>query len=336
MKILRVGLILAIGCGVITAGGVKFYGIKSAKIDYEIKSSGNVMGMGKIKTIGKKRLLFDNYGARKLEEENKATKQVIMGKTQVSKVHTLSYVNGYVVYKVNFKKKEIMRSRNSGAIIANAMSGGDIVKKGEEFLEKMGGKKIGKDKVAGVSCDVWKVMGVKQCMYKGVPLKIESNIMGIKTLEIATKVEFDTSLNDNDFSLPDFDVYQLDLDKMMAGNKPEKLDKSKLAKMDAEANTNIKSKENERVKAVKGLGAGVKAAKSAGWDPKSGKEMTPKQKAAMESAMVKAMGGEQKMVKRIKDKLLADKEGMKKAPPATIECIKKAQTMKALKICFPD
>jgi len=70
------------------------------------------------------------------------------------------------------------------------------------MLKKMGGKKIGSDKVAGYSCDVWELMGTKQCLYKGIPLKIESDVMGIKSVEIATKAEFSTVTN-KDFKLPD-------------------------------------------------------------------------------------------------------------------------------------
>ena len=66
------------------------------------------------------------------------------------------------------------------------------------------GKKTGTDKVLGYTCEVWELMGVKQCIYKGIPLRVESNIMGMKNMEIATKAEFEISLSKDNFKLPDF------------------------------------------------------------------------------------------------------------------------------------
>ncbi len=92
------------------------------------------------------------------------------------------------------------------------------------MMKQMGGKKTGTDQVLGYNCDVWTLMGsTKQCMYKGIPLKIESNVMGIKSREIATKVEFDISLSKDDFKLPDFPIYD---------EYGTKLDKNNLDAMD--------------------------------------------------------------------------------------------------------
>ncbi len=73
-----------------------------------------------------------------------------------------------------------MRMQNPMIAMAGLMGGGESMKQtGKEMMIQMGGKKVGTDKVLGYPCDVWDLMGVKQCMYKGLPLKVESNIMGV-------------------------------------------------------------------------------------------------------------------------------------------------------------
>ena len=329
-NIIKISMIVGLVSGLVQAEEMKRYNVKSAKIEYEIKGSGDVMGMMKTKTVGKKRLIFDNYGMKELEEESKVSKETTMGKTKVNKTHHLKYMNESIIYSVNFKKKEIMRNHNSGMAMASMMSGGkNLTDAGEEMLKKMGGKKIGTDKVAGHTCDVWKMSGVKQCLYKGIPLKVESNIMGIKSVEIATKAEFDLSLKEDDFKLPDYPVFDVDMDAMMAGKKPKKLDKSKLDEMDKKANEKSKEKAKEGATALKGMGAGIEAAKKAGYDPKSGKDMNSAQEEAMKKAMMAAMGGEKSMLAKEKKEILEDFKDIPKAK----ECFSKASSAKEANAC---
>ena len=201
---------------------LKRYDVKSGKIEYSMKESGNIMGMVKIKGVGKKRLVFDNYGVKDLTEENKVKKETTGGKSKVEKTHTIQYMNAGILYQVDFDRKKIIRMENP-AMAMNAMMGGgkNVGQTGEAMMKSMGGKKVGTDKVLGYSCDVWDLMGMKQCMYKGIPLRIESNIMGLKSTQVATKADFELSLSEDDFKLPDFPLVD------MMGNKLD-LDRSTL------------------------------------------------------------------------------------------------------------
>jgi len=316
--IIKLSLITAMTSGLLYAQETKRYEIKSAKIEYSLKTSGDIMGgLAKVKGIGKKRLIFDNYGMRELTEKNKVTKTTTMGKTKVDKNHTLKYMNGAVLYSTNFEKKKIIRLQNPMSRMGG-LFGGNTSQKGQKMLEKMGGKKIGTDEVVGVKCDIWDLSGIKQCLYKGIPLKVESNIMGLKSVEIATKAEFDLALKDDDFKLPDYPVYQQSSDYTQ---KPKKLDKQKLKAMDEKDNIKGAEEAKEGAKALQGMGAGLKAAKEAGYDPKSGKDMTPAQEKAMRKAMMNAMGGETTMLKRQKQKILKNAKNISKAR----ECFTKAE-----------
>ncbi len=306
-------------------GQIKRYFVESAKIDYEIKSSGNVMGMMKTKTIGKKRLIFNQYGANEITEENKIEKQTQGGKTETTKFHTIKYMKGAMLYSVNFDKKRIMRMKNPAMAMAGLMGGQDMATAGEAMMKKMGGKKTGTDKVAGHRCDVWELMGVKQCMYKGILLRVETDMMGIKSVEIATKAEFDIKLAKDDFKLPDFPVYGMSDDM---SSPPTKLDKSKLDAMDAKSAKQADKGADEMQKMLKMM---AEAAAKVGID--KGKAPSADQQKSIQQAMQGIM------FPVIKRKTLAQAEMMEFAKG----CLGAAESLKEANKCaqeaakkFPD
>jgi hypothetical protein len=82
----------------------------------------------------------------------------------------------------------------------------DMVGMGEKMLKKMGGKKIGTKKILGYKCDMWKMPTITECLYKGVPLMITSNIMGVKQKTIAIEAKFDIKIDNSQFQLPKFKI----------------------------------------------------------------------------------------------------------------------------------
>ena len=286
---------------------VHIYDIKSGKVTYEIKGSGNIMG-STIKIVGKKRLIFDNYGTNSITEENKIQKQNIMGQTQVTKTHTMTYMKDGVVYVVDFNQKSI--TRMEGMDMSSAMdTQKSMAQVGLEMLKKMGGKKVGTDKVLGFTCEVWDLKGIKQCIYKGVTLKTTTNFMGLKTQEVATKAEFDISIPKDSFKLPDFSIYD------MMGNK---LNKNSLESMDKQAATQNK----ETRKDMQELGAIMaETAKKVGI--KKGAKPTKEQEKAMEEAMLNAM------LPRAKQEALEQEKVILFAK----ECFESANSLKEARSC---
>ena len=313
-KIAKVSVVVLIVSSVLAVGAnqMKLYDVKSGKVEYEIKGGGEIMG-SKMQTVGKKRVIFDAYGAKNLTEENKIDKQNIMGQNKITKTHTMTYMKSGMMYTADFKHRRIMRMENMGMAMAGLMGGGQNMKQtGEAMLKKMGGKKTGTDKVLGYSCDVWELMGTKQCIYKGLPLRVETDMMGMKNSEIATKAEFDISLSKDDFKLPDFPLYD------MEGNK---LDKSKLEAMDAKQNAKMSEEMDEM--ALK-RAAYTKAMKDAG--VKAGQTPTEAQQEAAFKAM---MGGNDGMLKHMKQEVLSNEEMMRFG----YKCLSKADTLKEANIC---
>ena len=302
--IVKISMFVALSVGVIhlQANSMKKYDVKSGKIEYTLSGSGNIMGMSQVKTLGKKKIIFDAYGVKHLEERVEVKKQTTMGDTQTNKTHTLVYMKDAILYHVNFKHKRIQRSENPAMQMGALFGGGkNLQESGESMMKKMGGTKVGTDTVLGYTCDVWHLMGSKQCLYKGIPLKVEVNVMGMKSTEIATSIAFNIALSEDDFTLPDFPIY---------GENHEHLSKHELQKMDRADNTKVKTKAVENADAMKGMAAGLAALAASGFDMKSNQEMTADQEQVMQKAMMNAMGGEDKMLHKMKTEILEDAKGL--------------------------
>ncbi|MEA3492685.1 MAG: hypothetical protein U9R27_12395 [Campylobacterota bacterium] len=309
-KIVKIGIVAMLGSTLLMASGnqMQIYEIKSGKIDYKMTGSTDMMGM-KIKSVGKKRVSFDNYGIQNLTEENRVSKQTMGENSKITKSHTMVYMKDSILYQVDFDSKRIVRMENPMAVMAMLSSSKGGKHSTEDMMKKMGAKKVGSDKVLGYSCDIWDLMGTKQSIYKGIPLKVESNIMGVKSTNVAIKAEFDISLSEDDFKLPDFPVYTID---------GEKIDRSKLESMD-------KNSQREAAQAgeeMATLGASMAAAmQSAGI--KKGEKPTKAQEKAMEDAMMASM------LPQIKQKILSQEKTMLSAK----SCFSGADTLKEANVC---
>jgi len=318
----QMALMVLLAGSAIQAGSnaMKHYEIKSAKILYEIRGGGDVMGMVQTKVKGKKRLIFDQYGAKEIAEIVKVTQTTANGKSKVKKLHTLRYTNGTILYKADFEKKKIMRMQNTGMAVVSMFGGGkNMAAKGKAMMQKMGGKMIGHDKVLGYDCEVWDLMGVQQCIHRGVTLRIVSDIMGMKNSEVATKIAFDLPLDKEAFALPNFPLVNAD------GN-PLNLDRSRLDAMDAEQNTKTAQ---ETAEAGKAMAAGLKALAASGANLSSGRDLTPTQQQAVQKAMMATMGGEKSLFAREKQEILGE---LKKMPQAKA-CFRRANTVAEVNAC---
>ncbi|ACN17927.1 hypothetical protein HRM2_48790 [Desulforapulum autotrophicum HRM2] len=183
---------------------VKRYSLASGMIEYEVTGGGNVMGMIS-ETRGYGTLYFKNYGDVTMEEQTTTT--TVSGMvSKEDKAHTMKKIDHVTVYTVDFEREKINKGTDPIASQYLA-SGKNMSVDSEAQLQKMGGKKIGTEKVLGYSCEVWSLMGGKQWLYKGqVPLRIESEMMGMKSGMVAVKATFNKSVPDSKFKLPDYKI----------------------------------------------------------------------------------------------------------------------------------
>lgn len=208
---------------------LKRYEVKSGIVKYKTTISGKIMG-STITGSGTESLYFKNWGALELKETKSSQKTIvkIFGKETIetTSTHTMNKLDNGESYLADFEKKQIYATRDP-LMDYMKQSNTDVGEAGKKMLESMGGKKVGTESILGHSCEIWDVMGAKQWMYKGVMLKMEVTVLGIKTLTEASSAKFDVSVSDSNFKLPDFPVqktkgymdneeYEDDLDEMNA------------------------------------------------------------------------------------------------------------------------
>ena len=82
-------------------------------------------------------------------------------------------------YRVNLDDNTATKMENT---MLKGFEGQDLTEMGEKMLKQMGGKKIGSEKFLGRPTEIWEIkqMGTKSWIWKGVPLKSELNMMGMK------------------------------------------------------------------------------------------------------------------------------------------------------------
>jgi len=181
------------------------YGVKSGIIRYKITISGIVMD-NIINGNGIEKLYFDNWGNLELKEEliTKNTKVKIFNdfKEEQKQIHHLQKTENNVIYQVNFDQKNINKSFNTNVELVKFTN--KDLKKVSSILHQFGGIKIGNEIFKGYDCEIWDISGSKQWLYKGVPLKIEHTIMGVKTIKEAISANFNVIIINNEFELPNF------------------------------------------------------------------------------------------------------------------------------------
>lgn len=187
---------------------LKRYDIKSGMIEYQTTISGNVLG-SIIKGEGTEALYFDNWGALEVKKEksSQTTEANIMGhkSTETTNTHTLDKLDNGKSYHVDYDTQKIYQ-RTDPMMELFKQSKTDVGDAGKKMLESMGGKKIGSESIMGYDCEIWDLMGVKQWIHKGVMLRAESNLMGVKTLTEPISIKLNKKVDKDKFDLPDFEI----------------------------------------------------------------------------------------------------------------------------------
>ena len=216
MKNIKLLAILLITFGLTTLSAqTKRYEVKSGIIEYTITNSGNMMGM-KMQGSGTAKTAFKEWGNVELNSEESQTNT--MGTKEHDK--QMTKIENGKVYNVDFDQKVIYEL--SVDALANSEDK-DLVKTGKEMLISMGAKKIGDEKFMGYACEVWEMMKVKVWLHKGVMLKSEADIMGIKNTTVATKIKLDISVPDDAFKLPNYPIQKGQKQEKMPQMTPEQM-----------------------------------------------------------------------------------------------------------------
>ena len=212
INILLSFLVVLASCSGNSQNKLKRYEVKSGIVKYTSTISGKVIG-SKIAGSGTENLYFKDWGALELKEttSEQTTTMKFFGKEKVetTSTHVINKLDNGESYLANFDTKIITVSRDPMMDMMK-QSNTNATEAGKNMLESMGGKIVGTESVLGHSCEVWDVMGAKQWLYKGVMLKMEVTLLGVKTITQATSAKFDVSVADANFKLPDFPMQKME------------------------------------------------------------------------------------------------------------------------------
>ncbi len=179
----------------------KRYSMKSGVVKYEISGMQN----------GTAEMYFDDFGMKEATYEN--TTIEMYGIKQESK--SINYLQGYWQYNIDQTTNSATKTKNTilESLVDNSEDG-DLVVIGKEMFTSMGGELIGEEDVIGKPCEIWelKSVGTKVWVWKNIPLKTETNMMGISIIRIATSVEENTDVPSSKLEIPtDIEFKEIDL-----------------------------------------------------------------------------------------------------------------------------
>ncbi len=190
----------------LNAGTVfKLYKFKSGMISYDVKTQSFDNNLNS-EVQGVARLVFDNWGAKELKEED--VSEVQSGDFNDTRSrHTLVFSNNGTVYTVDYDDKKIYKTRDRDLDLAIAQKL-DLSDESVKSLIKLGAKKTGTEKIAGLECDVWEYNDQQVCLYKGIPLKIVIKNAGFYSEKKAVQVVLNKEIPEKEFKLPNFHIIE--------------------------------------------------------------------------------------------------------------------------------
>jgi len=153
---------------------MKRYNKERAQIEYTI--DGNMQK-------GSETLIFDKWGA--IEAKYSKLKIEVSGFSQ--ETNTATFLEGTWMYNIDLNTRTGTKQENPLHV---NLEGQDLQEVGKEILVKMGGKKVGTEKILGKLCEVWEIksMGTRTWVWNWIPLKTVSNMGGMKIVITATKI----------------------------------------------------------------------------------------------------------------------------------------------------
>ena len=195
-KLLISALVLVIAFQVHAQNQEKKFLVKSGKI--EMKLSGS--------TTGTKTIYFDDYGDKHYEHEKSVTEVKMFGITDRTEKDVINIMNKNQFWTIdnienNNSKGKLPYYDASREMYAN-MTDAEQKKFADDILRGFGGEKMGTEKVLGKTCEKLKVMGSYVWIYKGIALKMETNVMGIIANEVAVKFDENASVSSSYFQEP--------------------------------------------------------------------------------------------------------------------------------------
>ncbi len=185
----------------------KIFDIRSGMILYTVSGGGQLTQDVNLTIRGKGKLRFKDWGVVALIEED--FDEIISGALQnIETVQRCEKLEGKQRFDVDFKTKKIYERKMLKGNFQETITK-DLVKTGQE-------------KIAGYTCDIWEGVGVRKCIYKGIPLLVEHYLLGNYYRKKASNVKFDIDTATANCSIPNFPIQKFALFKIHSKTKSKK------------------------------------------------------------------------------------------------------------------
>jgi hypothetical protein len=173
--------------------------IESGMVIYEISGGAQLTLETNLSIKGHAKLRFKEWGEVKLEEESGVvlTTGAIKHKQHVKRFEKQTKES---VITADYENEQLLERKKVPSDNNTQDETACLVKKGQES-------------VAGILCDVWEGPGVKKCIYKNIVLKLESHVLDVSYVRVATKAVFDINTSDEACEVPDYPVQEFALFK---------------------------------------------------------------------------------------------------------------------------
>jgi len=186
----------------------KKFDVESGVILYTVSGGGKLAKDVNLTIKGKGKLRFKDWGVVALIEEDfeEITSGVLQNIETIQKCEKLEDKQRF---DVDFKTKKIYERKMPKGNFQKTMTR-DLVKTGQE-------------EILGYTCDIWEGVGVRKCIYKGIPLLVEHYLLGNYYRKKASSITFGIDTAAANCSIPNYPIQKFALFKTHNKTKSKKL-----------------------------------------------------------------------------------------------------------------
>ena len=159
---------------------------------------------------GEKTMWWDDYGLKQAEYENSSVGMA--GITQTTKKHTITIINEQFQSEIYVCDPD----KGTGTHMTNDfLSGGrmedtDWQHLGRTMMEQMGGKKVGEEKIAGVTAEKWEIPNAYTFTWIWKHINVKNEVtMGMKVIEEAISIDADISVPASHFDYSKYKIKEM-------------------------------------------------------------------------------------------------------------------------------
>jgi len=202
-KLQKTLTILSFGGVMIYAQQTPIYKVESAVVRYHIEGGGTFSKELNLSIEGESTLLFREFGKERVIHET--IDEVTQGRLRYT--HHIKRV-----------EKSTPTSSQSVDFLQHKIVEHPLVKR--DLREGL--LKQGREVIASKECDIWAREGMRICLYKGIPLHIEIDALGMFYEKKAFEVDENSSIPNDAFILPSFPKQPIALFKLRTLTPKEK------------------------------------------------------------------------------------------------------------------